>query len=240
MLQTVNYSSAQKSHQWKLAFVVQVCVQELCLDSERPTFATFTFKDNITDKGEAEMRWGRLRERLRRRAPTLKGIGVWQRQSRGAWHLHIVFDRQISIEWLRPAALECGFGSFINLRFVKEMCGFRDMGGALRVSRYIARYITRNERGPEDKGVRLVCFVNRESRIASTRFGWAQGVSQLWRYGRAEFFQIFGHAPTGDEYMLCVRLGWELLDGEERERLLASSRSVSRWHNPDRFPPDPF
>jgi len=240
MLYTVDYTSAQKAHQAKLAFAVQLCVFELCRTSETPTFATLTFADNITDKAEAEIRWGRLRERLRRRCPNLRGVGVWQRQSRGAWHLHLVLDRYIDINWLRPAAQSCGFGSFINLRFVKKFDGFRDMGGPMKVAKYIARYVTRDERGPEDKGVRVVCFISRDARVASTRFGWAAGISQLWRYGRAEFYNIFGHAPSGGEYGLCVRLGWELLTEEQQARLVETSQSVRRWADPEHYPPDPF
>jgi hypothetical protein len=239
-MQTIDYTSAQKAHQSKLAFVVQLCVEELCRESETPVFATLTFAENITEKSEAEVRWARLRERLRRHAPLLKGVGVWQRQSRGAWHLHLVIDRHINIHWLRPAAQACGFGSFINLRFVKQFDGFRDMGGPVKVARYISRYVTRDERGLEDKGVRIVCFISREARIASTRFGWAAGLSQLWRYGRAEFYSIFGHAPTSGEYQLCVRLGWELLDDDQKHRLVDTSQSVRRWADPLRFPPDPF
>lgn len=240
MLATIEYSSAQLAHQAKLAFAVSLCVEELCRESETPVFCTLTFADNVTEKAEAEIRWGRLRERLRRHCPNLKGVGVWQRQSRGAWHLHVVLDRQISIEWLRPAALASGFGSFVNLRFVKAFDGFRDMGGPRKVARYIARYVTRDERGIEDKGVRIVCFINREARIASTRFGWAAGVSKLWRFGRAEFYSIFGHAPSGAEYNLCVRLGWELLDNDEKKRLVETSTSVRRWASPELYPPDPF
>jgi len=240
MFDTLNFSTAQRAHQAKLAYAVQLCVEELCRESETPVFATLTFAENITSKSEAEVRWGRLRERLRRRYPNLKGVGVWQRQSRGAWHLHLVIDRQLDINWLRPAAMACGFGTFINLRFVKKMDGFRDMGGAVKVARYIARYVTRDERGIEDKGVRIVCFIGRETRIASTRFGWAAGLSQLWRYGRAEFFTIFGCAPSAGQYGLCVRLGWELLSAEEQERRHLTSASVRRWANPDDYPPDPF
>lgn len=239
-MEVLDYSSAQKAHRSKLAYAVQLCVEEVCRGSSSPIFATFTFAENITSKAEAEIRWGRLRERLRRRHPNLHGVGVWQRQSRGAWHLHLVLDRMLEITWLRSSALSCGFGTFINLRFVKKMDGFRDMGGPIRVARYIARYVTRDERGLEDKGVRIVCFIGRGTRVASTRFGWAQGLSQLWRYGRAEFFSIFGHPPGPGEFNLCVRLGWELLSAEEQQRLHLTSASVRKWADPDEYPPDPF
>jgi len=223
----------------KLAYAVQLSVEELCRTSANPTFGTFTFQDNVEDKGEAEIRFSRLRERLRRAKPTLRFVGVWQRQERGAWHVHLVIDRQLDITWLRPIAIECGFGSFINLRRIKPTPGFRDMGGGRKVAQYISRYVTRDERRPEDKGVRLVCWMG-GAKVCNQRFAWANGLQALWRRGRGLFYEMFEYIPEPAEWWIVVRMGWELMTGEEQERAVSQSLAIRRWWDPEHWPPDPF
>lgn len=246
MLTFIDYNTAKLNHRGKLIFVVQWCIQEVVrlglASGFLPIFATLSFHENITSKAEAERRWANLRARLRRQCPDLRGVGVWQRQERGAWHLHMVFDREISVDWLRLSAVSCGFGPQMKLRWIQgARPGFRDMGGAVRTARYITRYITRDERGEEDKGVRVVCFVKpKESRSANTHFGWASGMSQVYRIGRGEYLNIFGELPRRENYDLVCRLGWELIEPERQEILYNASSGVRRWLDPSRYPPDPF
>lgn len=228
-------------HYLKLSFAVQFSISELCKRSPNPVLLTLTFHDNVTAKSEAETRFARLRERLRRIYPTLLGVGVWQRQTRGAWHLHLVLDRQIPVDWLRPAAVACGFGSFVNLKHIKPTNGFRDAGGVERVSRYVSRYVTRGFRSEEDGKARLVCYIRpKASRMCTCRFTWGGGLHKLFRAGRGNFYEIFGYLPTRDDWVLVVRLGWEMLDTVEQDKLLQESRAVRQWFLPDRYPPDPF
>lgn len=219
----------------KLSYAVQLSVAELCRLSKSPVLATLTFAENVVDRVEAEKRYRRLKERLRRRFLSLNAVGVWQRQARGAWHLHLVLDRCIAIEWLRPQAVACGFGTFINLRRIGA-AGFRQLGPD-RVARYISRYVSRDL--PEgDKGARLVAYIG-NARRCTVRFGWANGVSKLWRAGRGIFFELFGHTPDFDSYWFVVRLGWETFSSDEKD-LMLQSRGVRSWWDPDRYPPDPF
>jgi hypothetical protein len=227
------------SHGLKLRHAVEFSIRELCRHSKCPVFLTLTFKDNVTDKADAEKRWSRLRERLRRKYPDLSGVGVWQRQSRGAWHLHAIISQPMPVDWLRPAAVECGFGAFVDLKFVNQRDGFRGMGGPEKCARYMARYVTREWRDDRDKSARLVCYIG-DGRSSSVRFSWVRGLHQLWRIGRAQWWDIFGATPKHGEWMFVVRLGWECLDEYEQEVLLQSSRAVRQWWNPEEFPPDPF
>lgn len=224
-----------QSGKLKLTYAVQLAVAELCRLSKSPVLATFTFAENVCDREEAEVRYRRLKERLRRHTLTLNAVGVWQRQARGAWHLHLVMDRQVSIEWLRPAAVACGFGPFVNLKRIGAD-GFRQLSPA-KVARYISRYVSR-DLPDEDKGARLVAYVG-NARRATVRFGWANGVSRLWRAGRGLFFDMFGHSPDFESYWFVVRLGWESLTADEKS-LAFESRGVRSWWDPDRYPPDPF
>lgn len=246
MITFIDYQRAKLNHRAKLIYLVQWCIQEVVRlgirDGYLPIMATLGFHENITSKAEAERRWANLRARLRRHIPDLRGVGVWQRQERGCWHLHIVFDREISVDWLRTVALACAFGPQMKLRWIQgARPGFRDMGGAVRAARYITRYITRDERGEEDKGVRVVCFVNpNESRSGSTRFGWASGMSQVYRIGRGEYLNIFGELPSRHDYDLICRLGWELMEPDRQQILYENCGGVRRWLDPEKYPPDPF
>lgn len=220
----------------KLSYAVQLSVSEVCRLSRSPVLATFTFSENITDKAEAETRWHRLRERLRRRSPDLNAVGVWQRQARGAWHLHLVMDRFLSVEWLRPSAVACGFGTFINLRPINRN-GFRQFSSE-QVGRYVARYLTRDTPA-EDKGVRLVAYLGNAHR-ATVRFAWARGLHALWRNGRSEFWELFQRLPTSEDWWFIVRLGWELLSPENQRIAFETNRAVRSWWDPEGHPPDPF
>ncbi len=237
-------SLPKRKHRGKLAYAVHLAIDELVRplrgrkQGMHPVFATFTFHDNIRDKAEAAKRWRALKERIRRRWPDLKGVGVWQRQKRGAWHLHYVFNHYLAIVELRDKAVACGFGSFLNLRMVSTEKGSSTVIWSVnRVANYIARYIVRDTGDEEDEGVRMVDYLG--ARVATIAFNWRNGFSYLYRTGRQAWSELFGGAylpSTCDNYWFLIRLGFEWLTLEERNRLLSASQSVSRWWNPEAYP----
>jgi len=221
-------------HRAKLRYAVELSVSEICRTAKRPTFDTFTFADNCQDKHEAGRRWRRLKARLKRHYHGLRAVGVWQRQARGAWHLHVLFDRWLDVVRVRAWALECGFGSQLNMRSVKEAPGFRSWT-IKRVAQYISRYITRDI-DDEDKHVRVVDYTG-DTRLCTTAFRWAHGIAYLWRKGRAVFSEIYNCRPaTFEDFWFIIRLGWEDCSDEERVSILKSSDAVARWWDPDRYP----
>lgn len=247
------------SQQGKLCYAVRLGLEELLRKRNGVAiFATFTFRENIEDKGEAQKRWRRLKERLRRwegpeqfkvgnayyntcgKPDPLKGIGVWQRQKRGAWHLHMVFNQFIPIDELRADAVACGFGPMLNLRYVetKNQKGF--MWNPRKVLSYMLRYVTRDIASDErDKGVRVVEYFGQGVRVATTSFGWARGFAELYRAGRGAWSDIFADVgqPTLDDYWFIIRLGWEVIDSGRRAKLIELSDAVARWWDPERFAP---
>jgi hypothetical protein len=226
----------------RTAYCVELAVEYLAGEFTRCTFCTLTFKENLTVKRDAQERWLPLKERLRRRYPALMAVGVWQRQKRGAWHLHLVCSDRISIEWLRPAALDCGFGSFTNIKYVdrnSNRMNLHDFSKAQvvaagDVARYITRYLTR-ERDPRDKGVRLVEYLGK-CRISTQRFSWAGGMSFLWRKGCAAWKEFWGVAPSFDGWENVIQMGWDSLTRLQREQLLETSKKIYEWQHPERFP----
>lgn len=222
-------------HRAKLRYAVELAVCEICRTAKHPTFDTFTFAENLTDKREAARRWRRLKARLKRHYPGLRGVGVWQRQERGAWHLHYLFDRFLPIVLVREWAQVCGFGPMLNMRPVKEAPGFRAWT-IQRVARYVSRYITR-EVSKGEPCVRLVDYTG-DSREATTAFRWAHGLGYLWRQGRQVWSDIHGGfaLPTFEDFWFVVRLGWEILSEDEKANALATSDAVAKWWYPERNP----
>jgi hypothetical protein len=56
---------------------------------------TLTFRDNVSGLGEAWQAWQAVRPRMLKLWPGLLGAGVWERQKRGAWHLHMAINRRL-------------------------------------------------------------------------------------------------------------------------------------------------
>jgi len=219
----------------RLTYCVALAIDELC---KRGTavFATFTFQENVTSKAEAERRWRNLKTRIQRRVPTVLGVHIWQRQKRGAWHIHAVFNQPLDVSWLRPVAIECGFGTFLDLRYVGGARGGFETWDKKKVAAYITRYITR-DLADEDRGARLVGYTG-QARVATQRFNWARGLAHLYRCGRAEWRRMFldGALDTDwdykeweQSYWFAVRLGWEIQSHKDQQRLLENSKGVRDW-----------
>lgn len=219
-------------------------------------FATFTFRENITDKKEAAWRWRKLKERIRRMMPethvetkaqalslpfdkpAVMGIGVWQRQKRGAWHLHMAFNQWLDVELLRHHAVKSGFGPMLNLRYIEGSNRKGFSWNPRRVVQYMMRYIGRDIGTDQDKGVRVVEYFGNGVRQATTSFGWVGGFARLYRAGRQAWSDIFADdgQPTLDDYWFIIRLGWECSTVESRARAIAESDAVAAWWNPTAYP----
>lgn len=225
-------------HRAKLSYAVCLAVREIVRTSAAPTFDTFTFKENVTDKLEASKRWRRLKARLQRAYPGLRAVGVWQRQRRGAWHFHCVFDRRLDVVSVRAWAEACGFGRELNMRAIGDLPGMRQGWSVNRVAQYLVRYITRDV-SEGDAGVRLADYCG-DSRKATTAFRWGGGVARLWRLGRGAWAELFdihdGTGPSFEEFWFVVRLGWESLSADEQDKAIESSDAVARWWSPGNYP----
>lgn len=237
-------STEVSSHHIRASFAVRLAIQWLVKNHQRCTFLTLTFHDNITDKEEAARRWRNLKGRMLRQMGDLQAVGVWQRQKRGAWHLHLVVNAFVPIAWLRTHARACGWGTFCNAQAIGNTPGFR--GRSVNdVSRYICRYVTREwgYLGYDDNHVRVVEYFGPDVRRATTSFRWSGGLSRLWRLGCGEWDKIMPanfppRAWVDRDRDLVMRLGFNTLTPLEQEQLLSSSESVRLWfglHPPDQW-----
>jgi len=211
---------------------VRLAAEHLC--KTEAVFVTFTFKDNLTDKKEAATRWRRLKERLRRAYPDMCGVGVWQRQKRGAWHLHMIFDRcWLSVGDLRSDAVDCGFGTFVDVKKISRggVNGFRPLEPS-QVGRYLVRYMIRDARAQEEKGVRLSEYFG-DAGVSTTTFSWADGLARVWRAGCEMWVTVHGMLPRFTDFESVLDYGWHSCSEVDRYRLYSSFVSVrSRWKYP--------
>ena len=225
----------------KTAFALECSIRELCRKNPLAISGSATFAENVSDIKEAHRRWRNLLERIRRRLPHISVCGVWERQERGSWHVHYVASSFIDVNWLRPVAIECGFGPQMRLQPVVAVKGFRGLKGTNLSSvdtavRYCCKYLTKQVE-EYAAGERLV-FYHGRSRAASTRFKWVGGMSKLFRIGRQAYSEVFGtltHKRLSYVMPLVMRMGWELLSDDERWDMLNTSDVVRRWWFGDEY-----
>jgi hypothetical protein len=142
------------------------------------------------------------------------------------------------VQLVRPAALECGFGTFVDMQSIRPSNGFHYKGPG-KVAQYITRYMTRDVSAPENKGVRMVTYLG-GARVASTRFGWSRGMSYLYRKGQGMYVDLYGFRPKFHEYWFVIRLGWECCGEDEQDYLIMSDKAIRRWWEAAAYPDDPF
>ena len=152
-----------------------------------------TFHENITDKTEAQRRFKPVGDWLKRRA--IEWNGVWQRQKRGAWHLHAFINKRIDIVEFRAFAVGRGWGQFINVEVVGQHNGYRSHFTIEGAIAYVCRYLTRDYCGEIPARVRLSGGVA-STKCGTTRFRWVGGLAKVWRLGCKEL----GYVPNYRDY----------------------------------------
>jgi hypothetical protein len=182
----------------RTAYALQVNVAAMCERHgiEKIGFLTLTFAEHILDPKEAQRRLNSLTTGvLRPRYGQV--IRVLERQKSGRIHYHLLVNVGVDIrtgvdfdaiaegdyrsagvelraEWAfwRRTAKRYGFGrtELLPVRSTSEAIG-----------RYVGKYIAKHldQREARDRRVRLVSYSG--CRVASTRFGWAEGGGREWR-----------------------------------------------------------
>jgi hypothetical protein len=185
---------------------------------------TLTFAENITEKAEASRRFNSLRPALFSLG-ILSFIGCWERQARGAWHLHLIVafahavrhqpDARVYLQGLRDVIcgtaenehrdgllMKRGFGYIHHLSPIKKT--------AARYAGYFTSYLTKSWTAlkGEKKRVRLVTYARNVVRCASVHFGWNGPRSQNWRH-RAELWAKSRGCQTPEECKKKFGPQWE-------------------------------
>jgi hypothetical protein len=164
---------------------------------------TLTFAENVTEKAEASRRFNSLRT-------ALFGLGIrsymgcWERQTRGAWHLHLLValihpvrnqpNARVYLQGLRDTIcgtaeqghkdgllVKRGFGYIHHLAPIKKT--------AARFAGYFTKYLTKSwtQLQGEKKRVRLITYARNVIRCASVHFSWNGPNGINWRRKKRMF-----------------------------------------------------
>jgi len=164
---------------------------------------TLTFAENITEKAEASRRFNSLRTALAGLG-IRSYIGCWERQTRGAWHLHLFValaqpvrnqpSARVYLQGLRDIIggtaenehrdgllVKRGFGYMHHLAPIKKT--------AARFAGYFTSYLTKTwkELQGEKKRVRLITYARNVVRCASVHFSWNGPNGINWRRKKRMF-----------------------------------------------------
>jgi len=207
----------------KTAYILKLSLRWLLLGCYRSAyFWTLTFKENVTEMTEARRRFKSIADYLRRRG--VFAVGAFQRQNRGAWHVHLVVTKYVDVNQLREFAMARGWGSFLNVRKVTV----HDSGPAAvkdieRVVHYISRYVSRdflNQCGPGSTlgydGEKLTIYVGKGLQKGVVRFGWVGGLAAVYRAGCYLFNELYHSRPGFADHEYVMRLGLEAVIGDPR------------------------
>jgi hypothetical protein len=114
-------------------------------------FWSLTFAENLEDEVEAKRRFRCVCDLVRRRGGQY--YGVWEKQKRGAWHLHLLVNVYFEWHWFQSWLMARGWGSQL---YVKEVYGLPSAVGRARwvpLARYMSKYLLKQRRSiVEDSG----------------------------------------------------------------------------------------
>lgn len=185
-------------------------------------FLTLTTPDNCRDAAEFRKRWRSFLSNFFQSCPDFGDwIAVYERQKRGAWHLHLLVivaqDIRSGVNWaefergvyrsaspylrslwalLRARCADFGFGRH-------ELLPVRSNPEAM--ARYVGKYIGKHigARREEDKGKRLVA-ASRGWPRSSAAFAWNTDGAKMWRRNLS---LLASHLGFSDLSSFCTCFG---------------------------------
>lgn len=208
------------SSRTKSLFIAQTSFESFIRREDCVYFWTFT-QLGVSDttplwsKDEAEEHFKPFRDWCRRN--DVRMLVVWEMQSRGAWHPHVLVNAFIDVNWLRPWMVERGWGPIMKvLRVFNDWKHTtRQATGACcgghQLARYLTKYLTKQFRSETAQHAK--CFGgSRMAKAGTTAFGWSKWEKAggwLWKNGRDLYWKLWGREPTFREMRFVVRLGVE-------------------------------
>jgi hypothetical protein len=188
---------------------------------------TFTFIENLTDKAEAERRFKKFQDLLRRRGA--EWLHVWEPQKRGAWHVHLITDVYLDVNWLRPWMVQRGFGPIMKVyriergaRWIEGRGWVADTRDVEKLCRYLRKYLTKSRAESKDgkkafgggggKRWKSMEDPGRPGpKVGNTRFAWNpwqdNPMSYLLQMGRLFYRELNGCWPPWEKDAV-LRTGW--------------------------------
>lgn len=131
--------------------------QNVCAFLERNApncyFWTFTFASNETDAKVAYRSFAPFQHLVERRRGEY--IAVWERQERGAWHVHVLTNIFFEHSFLAPWLQERGWG-FSFVKRCEQKLDYEGIPSWKPLARYLLKYLDRRRPwGAKKKGSML-------------------------------------------------------------------------------------
>lgn len=139
-------------------------------------FLTITFKSNVIDKGEAVKYWNKLRTQLTKVYKLFRYICVYERQNRGAWHMHILCNCPfVSMKGFKLVLREKLKNSNTEIGYCQAKWTY---GTADSIGNYMFKYLTKSDREPY---IRYVNYSRNFLRCCGSVFMFVHGGAGRWR-----------------------------------------------------------
>ncbi len=168
-------------------------------------FLTLTFADNVQCHKEATKRFNSLATNVLKNKYKA-WIRISERQQSGRWHFHLVvachhdIRRGLRFDELKNRNYKSANTALRDeWRFWRNMAKKYNFGrtellpvrtDSQRLAAYLAKYLSKSIRTPEDKGARLVSYSSKVLRVCTQSFSWFKG-GQSWRKACALFFMLY-------------------------------------------------
>lgn len=186
-------------------------------------FWTFTFAENVSLKAEAEKRFKAFRDRVARKGGEM--LGVWERQERGAWHVHVLINYYEAVDEIRPWMMERGWGKFCRVEKVVRQDKYvngvwrDDPSQRRKIHRYLVKYLTKASTAISETEKKKKMLVSLgQVKIGTTRFSWMPHIAPgtyLWYWGRRFYFELYRTFPSFEARLLILTMGAEYVDHYE-------------------------
>lgn len=214
----------------KALYIDQVSIERFLCRPGATWYWTFTFQENLRDKDVSEDRLKPLLDVIRRRGGDQ--VHVWELQKRGAWHLHMLVNIYLDVNWLRPFMVGRGWGPIMKGLQVQKGGNGHDTECPSKLLRYLVKYLTKGsqeqkkcQRGawfdsldPDRATVAGQTFKkklfggSRSAMVGNTLFKWVRwekAGSYLYAVGRSLFWELYGRRPSIRDIHHVIRLGYE-------------------------------
>jgi hypothetical protein len=202
----------------KSRFIAEESIRRFVRVHRDVYYFTFTFRELIEDKAEAERRFKPFIDLVRRRGG--EHLECWELQKRGAWHVHGFTNLFFDVTWLRPWMVARGWGPQMKLLYLPHRKSFDPVSGlwvqddraTMGLVKYLLKYLTKSFKDCRAHARKKAFGSNATSRAGTTAFKWVPWENPgayLYAIGLSLWFQLGWGIPQWRDYSTVMRLGFE-------------------------------
>lgn len=170
------------------------------------------------DKGECEKQFRPFKDRVRREGGEM--LEFWERQKRGAWHVHCLVNKRYNAVELREWMMARGWGSQMFIKYVRKEMGYRsdDTHGSVSCKalvKYLVKYLTKSFTDDAVEPRKKFFGGSKGAKVGNVNFKWIPSIqpgAMLYFYGRQLWYEAFGKAPRFDDMRDVIACGVEAVD----------------------------